>query len=181
MSSQSFQVDKMGCCDAKAVIELHGGEKLCKSHFIGHFEEKVFRTIRQFHLLDKEEHIGVAISGGKDSLTTLSLLKRLSDENPRIKISAYTIDEGIHGYRDATLVIAKKFCDTVGVPLHVFSYEKEFGMPLDEILNVLDVKPCSICGVFRRYLLNKKAKELGFTKVATGHNLDDEAQSIMMN
>ena len=54
-------------------------------------------------------------------------------------------------------------------------------MSLDEMLKVLDVKPCTICGIFRRYLLNKKSKELGFTKLATGHNLDDECQSILMN
>ncbi len=171
----------MECCQLQPVIELPGELKLCKTHFIEHFEGKVLRTIRQFNLLDKDDHIGVAVSGGKDSLTTVSLLKRLSDENPRITISAYAIDEGIHGYRDATLITAKKFCESIGVPLHVFSYEEEFGMPLDEILKILDVKPCSICGIFRRYLLNKKAKELGFTKVATGHNMDDEAQSIMMN
>ena len=49
------------------------------------------------------------------------------------------------------------------------------------MLKILDVKPCTICGVFRRYLLNKKSKDLGFTRLATGHNLDDECQSIMMN
>ena len=54
-------------------------------------------------------------------------------------------------------------------------------MPLDQMLKTLDVKPCTICGIFRRYLLNKKSKELGFTKLATGHNLDDECQSILMN
>ncbi|HAB51479.1 MAG TPA: tRNA lysidine(34) synthetase TilS, partial [Ignavibacteriales bacterium] len=52
---------------------------------------------------------------------------------------------------------------------------------MDEMLKILKVKPCTICGIFRRYLLNKKSKELKLTKLATGHNLDDEAQSIMMN
>ena len=54
-------------------------------------------------------------------------------------------------------------------------------MTLDEMLKIPDLKPCSVCGVFRRYLLNKKSKELKLTKIATGHNLDDECQSILMN
>jgi len=78
-------------------------------------------------------------------------------------------------------VTAQEFCDKNNVKLNIYSYEKEFGMPLDNMLKVLNVKPCTICGIFRRYLLNKKSKELKFTKLATGHNLDDECQSIMMN
>ncbi|HII65493.1 TPA: TIGR00269 family protein [Candidatus Woesearchaeota archaeon] len=171
----------MQCCDARAVMKLPGGEKLCKTHFCAYFEAKVRKTIRQFDLLGEKERLGVAISGGKDSLTVLSLLKHISDENPGIAITALAINEGIHGYRDATLETARAFCARIGVPLHVFSYEEEFGMALDGILRRHDVRPCSVCGVFRRYLLNRKARELGFTKLATGHNLDDECQSILMN
>lgn len=171
----------MECCKSKKVIALPSGEKLCKKHFLKYFEDKVYRTIRTYELIDGEEFLGVAVSGGKDSLTVLSLLKKLSEHNPKIKVGAIAINEGISGYRDETIVTAREFCEKIDVPLHVYSYEEEFGMPLDEILKNIDVKPCSICGIFRRYLLNKKAKELGFTKLATGHNLDDEAQSIMMN
>lgn len=171
----------MQCCGQKAVTLLPGGEKLCKRHFCGYFEAKVRKTIRQFRLLDDEEHLGVAVSGGKDSLTILSLLKKISDENPKITITALAINEGIRGYRDATLETARAFCARIGVPLRIASYEGEFGTTLDNILKHHDVKPCSVCGVLRRYLLNRKAKELGFTKLATGHNLDDECQSILMN
>ncbi|MBI2657535.1 TIGR00269 family protein [Candidatus Woesearchaeota archaeon] len=172
---------KINCCSHKSVIELYSGEKLCKLHFSEYFENKVFRTIRQFGLIGKEENLGVALSGGKDSLTVLHILSKLSKENPNIKISAIAIDEGIHNYRDKTLEKAKEFCNNSGIKLNIFSYKEEFGLALDEMLKILDVKPCSICGVFRRYLLNKKAKELKLTKLATGHNLDDECQSIIMN
>ena len=172
---------KPSCCAEKPVMSLTAGEKLCKNHFIQYFESKVFKTIRQFELLEKEENIGVAVSGGKDSLTVLSILKKLSVENPKIKISAIAIDEGIAGYRDKSLETAKEFCEKNDVALHVFSYKEEFGLTLDEMLKILNVKPCSICGVFRRYLLNKKSRELKFTKLVTGHNLDDECQSIVMN
>ena len=171
----------MNCCSNKPIIELIAGEKLCKNHFIEYFEGKVFKTIRQFDLIGRKEHLGVALSGGKDSLTLLHLLSKLSKQNPKIKLTAIAINEGIHGYRAKTLAAAGKFCEKNKVPLHIYSYEEEFGMPLDSMLKTLDVKPCTICGIFRRYLLNKKSRELGFTKLATGHNLDDEAQSIVMN
>ncbi len=171
----------MNCCSEKPIISLEGGENLCRVHFIEYFEAKVFKAIRQFELVGKEENLGVAISGGKDSLSLLYILKKLSRQNPKIKLTAIAINEGIEGYRDKSLVTAQKFCDKLGVKLHIYSYETEFGMPLDTMLKALDVKPCTICGIFRRYLLNKKSRELGFTNLATGHNLDDECQSILMN
>lgn len=171
----------MNCCNEKPVTELYSGEKLCKDHFTGYFESKVLKTIRQFELLDKKEDLGIALSGGKDSLTVLYILNKLSKQNPRIKINAIAIDEGIHGYRDKTLEKAKEFCQKSNIKLHIFSYKEEFGLTLDEMLKILDVKPCTICGIFRRYLLNKKSKELELTKLVTGHNLDDECQSILMN
>jgi len=171
----------MNCCNSKPIIELYSGEKLCKTHFIQYFEDKVLKTIRRFDLLGKEENLGVALSGGKDSLTVLHILDKLSRQNPKIRISAIAIDEGIAGYRDKTLERAKEFCQKSNIKLHIFSYKEEFGLTLDEMLKILDVKPCTICGIFRRYLLNKKSKELRFTKIATGHNLDDECQSILMN
>lgn len=171
----------MNCCNEKPIINLPAGEALCKKHFTEYFENKVFKTIRQFNLLEKEENIGVALSGGKDSLTLLHILNKLAKQNPKLKIAAIAINEGIESYREKTLETAKDFCLKNNVPLKIYSYEEEFGMPLDNMLKILDVKPCTICGIFRRYLLNKKSKELGFTKLATGHNLDDEAQSILMN
>lgn len=171
----------MDCCNSKPVIEIYSGGKLCRQHFTGYFESKVLKTIRQFGLIGKEENLGVALSGGKDSLTVLHILKKLSVQNPKIRISAIAIDEGIAGYRERTLKTAKKFCEENKIFLNVFSYKEEFGLALDEMLKVLDAKPCTICGIFRRHLLNKKSRELKLTKLATGHNLDDECQSILMN
>ena len=171
----------MNCCSEKPIVSLEAGQKLCKSHFIEYFENKVFKTIRQFDLISKEEKLGVAVSGGKDSLTLLHILKKLSEQNPKIKLTAILINEGIEGYRNNTIATAQNFCNKHNIRLNIYSYEEEFGMPLDQMLKTLDVKPCTICGIFRRYLLNKKSKELGFTKLATGHNLDDECQSILMN
>ena len=152
----------MQCCNEKSIIGLTNNEKLCKTHFTRYFEDKVFKTIRQFDLIGKEENLGVAVSGGKDSLTLLHILNKLSIQNPKLNLQAIAIDEGIEGYRNKSLITAKKFCDTYGIKLNIFSYENEFGMPLDDMLKVLDVKPCTICGIFRRYLLNKNDARFWF-------------------
>ncbi|MEK6932458.1 MAG: TIGR00269 family protein [Nanoarchaeota archaeon] len=169
-------------CLEKPVINLTNNNiKLCRQHFARYFERKVLKTIKDYKLIERNDKVGVAVSGGKDSLSLLSIIKQLKDKIRIFELEAIAIDEGIKGYRDKTLERAKKFCKDNNIKLHIFSYKEEFGNTLDNFLKKSDMKACSMCGPFRRYLLNKKAKELGFTKLATGHNLDDESQTIIMN
>ena len=174
----------MSCknCSINPVITLTNTKvSLCKKCFIRYFEKKVLKTIRTFNLIDKGDHIGIAVSGGKDSTTLLYLLSKLNENRKDIKLTAILINEGIEGYRDKSMIDAERYCKEFNVPLKIYSFEKEFGQPLSVLIKRINLKPCSICGVLRRYLLNKKAKELKVTKLATGHNLDDETQSILMN
>ena len=169
-------------CKLKPVIKLPNSQiSLCKSCFIKYFERKVRKTIRQHKLFKKGQHIGIAVSGGKDSLTTLYVLHKIVTPQKTTKLTAILIDEGIKGYRDETFEFAKKICKELEVPLKSTSYKKEFKKTLDHILKNNDIKPCTVCGVFRRYLLNNMAQKLKIDVLATGHNLDDEAQSILMN
>ncbi|MBI2672293.1 TIGR00269 family protein [Candidatus Woesearchaeota archaeon] len=166
-------------CENNPVIKLPNSNIYqCKKCFNKYFEKKVRKTIRMYKLIDKKDIIGVACSGGKDSMTTLYLLGKILKSRNQ-KIIAITIDEGIDGYRDLTFL--KNYCKENNIDLHSFSYKEEFGKTLDTMLKLTKEKPCSICGVFRRYILNTKAKKLGVTKLATGHNLDDEAQTVLMN
>ncbi|MDP3918791.1 MAG: TIGR00269 family protein [Nanoarchaeota archaeon] len=166
-------------CDLKPVFKLKSGENLCKKCYLQYFEKKVRKTIRVHNLIDNNDKIGVAVSGGKDSLTILDLLCSIYKENPKIKIQAILIDEGIKDYRDKSIETAKAFCKEKNVPLKIISYQEKFNFQLDDVVEGRN--PCSVCGVLRRNLLNEAAIELGVTKLATGHNLDDEAQSILMN
>lgn len=179
----------MNCskCDKPSVIELQHGA-LCRNHFIKYFEEKVFSTIKKYHLIDQNDTISVACSGGKDSQTVLHLVKKyLLEESIQTKsLFALAIDEGITGYRTKTLKDLKKFCRQEKVKLIIVSAKKEFGFTLDQVIKKLrkkdaKEKPCHICGVWRRYLINKYARKHGATKLITGHNLDDEAQAVVMN
>ena len=164
---------KCANCPKNAVISTE--RNFCGSHFAKYFENKVIQTIKKFSLIKKGDRIIVGSSGGKDSTTILYLIKKYFGN-----VEALAIDEGIPGYRNVTLEDLKKFCRNYGIPLRVHDYRSEFGFSLAEALKAnRKLKPCNICGTLRRYLLNAKAR--GYDRIATGHNMDDEAQSIMMN
>jgi uncharacterized protein (TIGR00269 family) len=89
------------------------------------------------------------------------------------------VDEGIAGYREHTLADLRRACEGLGVPLIVTSYREFAGATLDEMLARRRLHACTVCGVFRRHLLALASK--GFDVLATGHNADDEAQTVLMN
>jgi uncharacterized protein (TIGR00269 family) len=146
---------------------------LCDKHFKQDIESKFKRNVKKHKLFSKNDILVVAVSGGKDSLTALYLTRTLFPND----VHALAIDEGISGYRDKTIPYIRKFCEEWNIPLHTHSFSKEFGFTLDKFH---EPNPCSICGVFRRSLINRKSREIGDVLI-TGHNLDDEVQSIIMN
>jgi tRNA-5-methyluridine54 2-sulfurtransferase len=169
-------------CQTKPVIQLTNNNiKLCKNCFIKYFERKALKTITKYKLIEPKDHIIIALSGGKDSLSLLHFLSRVAVKK-KVTLSALLIDEGIKGYRDKSIKPAKEFCKKYNIKLSIASYKDITGKTLDNIKKKFpDTIACSMCGVLRRYLLNKESRKLKATKLATGHNLDDEAQSIIMN
>ena len=168
-------------CNINPVFRFNSSNiSLCKKCFIKYFERKVLKTMRLYKLVKKNDNIAIAASGGKDSTVILYILNTFIKDRT-VKLQAIAIDEGIHDYRNKSLKFLKDFCKKNNIKLNIYSYKKEFGKSLDEILKTYKGIPCSICGVLRRYLLNKKSKELGVNKLVTGHNLDDESQSVFMN
>lgn len=169
-------------CTRSASVQLRGaGAVLCKRHFCEYFEKRFRSTLRRNAMLRRGDSIGVALSGGKDSTVTLHLLaahaKRVGAE-----ITAISIDEGIRGYRDKALSAAKRNCEALGVEHVTLSFAKELGTTMDKISKMKHRDAlCSYCGVFRRYLLNRACAEQHLEKLATGHNLDDVAQTVLMN
>ena len=170
------------CGNPKVIIKKpQSGQLLCKDCFIESIEKKVIQTIKKEKLLDKGDKVLVALSGGKDSVTTLEILNSYRERNI-IDICAVTVDEGIANYRQAGVDIAIRHAERLGIEHKVVSLKENYGISLDEIMQKENHKgSCTYCGVFRRTIINKAAREMGATKIATGHNLDDEVQAIMMN
>jgi len=132
-----------------------------------------------------DDRIAVAVSGGKDSTSLLHVLHKIELKFPQSELSAITIDEGISGYREEAIVIAKENCKRLGVKHIVTSFKELYGHDLDEIVEIAEEKgalsPCSYCGVLRRKALNVVAKEIDADKLALAHTLDDEVQTRLLN
>ena len=176
-------MDKCTKCGNPHVIikRKQSGQALCKDCFVNSIEKKVIATIKKEKLLDKGDKVLVALSGGKDSVTTLEILNSFRKRHI-IDICAVTIDEGIDNYRQEGVDIAIRHAERLGIEHKVISFKDSFNITLDEIMKKdVDRGSCTYCGVFRRAILNKAARDMGATKIATGHNLDDEVQGIMMN
>ncbi|MFQ6123016.1 MAG: TIGR00269 family protein [Candidatus Heimdallarchaeota archaeon] len=128
----------------------------------------------------------IAVSGGADSVCLLHVLKNIETKYPKVELIAVTIDEGIVGYRDGALKLAQENAKRVGVDFSVVSFKELYTASLDELVTNSAgkkgaLKPCSICGILRRKAINIAAQELEADRVATGHNLDDEAQTVLLN
>lgn len=174
------------CGNPHIVIKRkHSGQSLCKNCFIKSVHEKVLKNIRKYNLIEKDDKVLIALSGGKDSVMALNIMNSLKERNI-IDLYAVTIDEGIKGYRREGIRIAKENAQLLGVEHKIASFKEYFGLTLDDMMGekskeIQHRNACTYCGVFRRWILNQVAKEKEATKIATGHNLDDETQSILMN
>lgn len=170
------------CGNPKIIIKRkQSGQALCSECFIQSIQKKVISTIKKEQLLDKGDKVLVALSGGKDSVVTLDILDSYRKMNI-IDICAVTIDEGIDNYRKEGVDIAIRHAQRLGIEHKVVSFKESFNITLDEVMTKENHRgACTYCGVFRRWIINKAAKDMNATKVATGHNLDDEVQAILMN
>lgn len=173
-------------CHRCAKPAVHGDSAKryrCRDHFLADFERRVWKTITAYRMIAPSDAVAVAVSGGKDSMALLHVLAKKCD------VTALCVDEGIVGYREKTLAHLRRYCTAHNILLKVASFQGAFGKTLDEEMQKggdgekkrggEKKHPCTICGTRRRDVLNTLAR--GFGKLATGHNLDDEAQTVLMN
>lgn len=149
--------------------------------FVRQFEQTVADTVACCRMFSPDDKILVAVSGGKDSTAVLHVLHKLG-----YPVEAVTVDAHIGCYTEQNLINLRHVCQQLNVPLHEIAFRKVIGASLCYIRDYLkaqghNLKSCTVCGVLRRYLLNAKARALGATKLVLGHNLDDEAQVVVMN
>lgn len=170
------------CGKQAAIFIRYSGAHLCSSHFCESVEKRVKHELRTQVDLAGEERMAVAVSGGKDSTVALHLIKQILGPRRSLKMCAITVDEGISGYRESSIPIVSRNCRDLGIDHIVVTFKDLFGVTMDEIAKKnRELASCSYCGVLRRAAMNKAARDWRASHLATGLNLDDTAQSILMN
>ena len=177
-------------CDAPAVLHAaYSGLHLCGERLCAAVEKRVRRRIREDNLLgadarpeDPETWV-IGLSGGKDSVVLTHILHETFAADPRVELVALSIHEGIEGYRDESLDACRELTADRDLRHEVITYQEEFDVQMDDVVeeDPENMSACAYCGVFRRDILSRYAADLEADKLITGHNLDDEAETALMN
>ena len=132
------------------------------------------RCVEDYQMIEAGDRIAVGLSGGKDSMTLLVLLRELQKYYDRpFSLEAITIDMGL-GLEDEGM---RALCRQLEVPYTrvetqigpvIFQYRKE-------------KNPCSMCAKMRRGALDQALLDHGCNKLALGHHYDDAVETFLMS
>ena len=134
---------------------------------------KARKAIQDFDMIQENDKIAVGLSGGKDSLTLLHILKNYQRFSPqKFELIAITLNPG--GVDNSPLY---KLCKDLDIEFHEVQTDiKEIVFDIREEKN-----PCSLCANLRRGILNSVAIREGCNKIALGHNEDDVLETFFLN
>jgi uncharacterized protein (TIGR00269 family) len=164
-------------CRGPAVIDVRRqNANYCADHFLRMCRDQVARAIDEFSMIEPGERVLVAVSGGKDSLACWDILRHLGYE-----ADGFVIGLGIGEYSDESSSYARAYASERGLTLLSCDLRDEYGFDVPAAASATYRAPCSACGLSKRHLFDKAAREHGYDAVATGHNLDDEAAVLFGN
>ncbi len=134
-------------------------------------------AVEKYNMIEENDKIAVAVSGGKDSVFLLKALHSLSRYYPKkFELTAITIDPMFSGIETDFSAI-QSICDDMNIPYIIRRSDLA-----DIIFNQRKEKnPCSLCARMRRGMLHDMCNDLSFNKIALGHHGDDATETFMMN
>jgi tRNA 2-thiocytidine biosynthesis protein TtcA len=147
-----------------------------KSPLEARVAKKTTKAIVDFNLIENGDRVMVGLSGGKDSWALLQTLDNLRTRAPiDFSLVAVNVDSG---YKDYKHDVIAKTCAERGWEYRI--EHTDIGDIIDEKLEATDT-PCSLCARLRRGVLYRIADEVGATKIALGHHLDDFIETVLLN
>jgi uncharacterized protein (TIGR00269 family) len=164
-------------CRDEAWVEVRRhNAAYCGDCFVRFFRDQVERAIHHDRMFGHSNKVLVAVSGGKDSLALWDVLLEMG-----YQADGLYIDLGIGEYSSKSRQMCEQFAAARGRTLHISDLDTSFGVTVPLIAEQTRRAPCSGCGLAKRYLFNREAAERDYDVVATGHNLDDEAATLLGN
>jgi tRNA-5-methyluridine54 2-sulfurtransferase len=170
-------------CGEKAAIYMRQHRlPLCKTHYLDWFVEQTEHAIQKYKMFSHQDRLLVAVSGGKDSLSLWDVLSRLG-----YNVDGLYIDLGIKSeddYSARSRQYVEAFAAEKNLNLHIFDLEKELKHNIIRLYTHarrIKGRPCSVCGVVKRHVMNQVTRQHQYNILATGHNLDDEAAVLLSN
>ncbi|MBE9478430.1 MAG: adenine nucleotide alpha hydrolase family protein [Chloroflexi bacterium] len=170
-------------CGEKAVIHMRQHKlALCKNHYLDWIPKQTQRFIHDNKMFGPEDRILVAVSGGKDSLVLWDVLSRLGYQVDGLYIGL-GIDGG-KGYSAESRRFTESYAAEHKLDLITYDIEEHEGLDIPTAASMTRrgrERPCSICGLSKRHIMNRVAIENDYDVLVTGHNLDDEAAVLFGN
>jgi uncharacterized protein (TIGR00269 family) len=148
----------------------------CPEHFFVMFRTQVEKAIRRHQMMAPDDRILLAVSGGKDSLALWDVLLDLDYD-----VTGLYLGLGIENYSDRSHEVARAFAEERRARLLTVDLPRDYGYDIPTAGRRGSRSTCAVCGLSKRYVFNRAALEGGFDVVATGHNLDDEAATLLGN
>ncbi|MHB8511540.1 MAG: ATP-binding protein [Actinomycetota bacterium] len=175
---QARSVAKCKRCGDRARVEVpRANTAFCNECFVRYVRNQVSKAIDEFGMFSRKDRLLVCVSGGKDSLALWDILLADQYDTTGFYIALGTEDS----YSDESKQRCIEFAKQRGVDLIISDIETELGFSIGGISGLTGRVPCSACGLVKRSLTNATANRSGFDVLVTGHNLDDEAATLMGN
>jgi len=167
-------------CGMPAAVKVpYANASFCEEHYPRWLERRIERSTARYGMFEGVRRVAVAVSGGKDSVALLHALARLS-EGAGFEVVGIHLDLGIGEFSRSSAEAARRNFEILGIEGRIVDLRAKYGFSIPEAVRAARRPACSTCGAVKRYALEEAAEDAGADAMATGHNLDDVAQFVMM-